>query len=89
MKRVRRLKHQTKEVQPFTSEEREKILSALPEGYARGFYEFAFWTGLRTGEQIGLSWENVDLDRKVIFIRESIVKGRKTGTKTQGSNRNH
>jgi len=89
MKRVRRLKHHTKEVQPFTSEEREKILSALPEGYARDFYEFAFWTGLRTGEQIGLRWDNVDLERKVIFIRESIVKGRKTGTKTKGSNRTH
>ncbi|NWO03114.1 MAG: tyrosine-type recombinase/integrase [Idiomarinaceae bacterium] len=89
MKRVRRLKHQTKEVQPFTPEEREKILLALPEGYARDFYEFAFWTGLRTGEQIGLRWENVDLERKVIFIRESIVKGRRAGTKTKGSNRTH
>lgn len=89
MKRVKRLKHQTKEVQPFTPEEREKILAALPEGYARDFYEFAFWTGLRTGEQIGLRWENVDLERKVIFIRESIVKGRRAGTKTKGSNRTH
>lgn len=89
MKRVKRLKHQTKEVQPFTPDEREKILAALPEGYARDFYEFAFWTGLRTGEQIGLRWENVDLERKVIFIRESIVKGRKAGTKTAGSKRTH
>jgi integrase len=89
MKRVKRLKHQTQEVQPFTPEEREKILAALPEGYARDFYEFAFWTGLRTGEQIGLRWDNVDLEKKVIFIRESIVKGREAGTKTKGSNRTH
>ncbi|MAD52843.1 tyrosine-type recombinase/integrase [Idiomarina sp. UBA3162] len=89
MKRVKRLKHQTEEVQPFTPEEREKILSALPEGYARDFYEFAFWTGLRTGEQIGLRWKNVDLNRKTIFICESIVKGKVAGTKTVGSRRTH
>ncbi len=89
MKSVKRMKVERKEVQPFNSDERERILAALPEGYARDFYEFAFWTGLRTGEQIGLRWENVDLDRGVVFIRESIVKGRKTGTKTTGSNRTH
>ena len=64
-------------------------MAALPEGYARDFYEFAFWTGLRTGEQIGLRWKNVDLERNVIFVRESIVKGREAGTKTVGSNRTH
>lgn len=89
MKRVRRLPREDKEVNPFTREERARILAALPEGYARDFYEFAFWTGLRTGEQIGLRWKNVDLKRKLIFIRESIVKGRETSTKTKGSNRNH
>ncbi|KFZ30052.1 hypothetical protein IDSA_05775 [Pseudidiomarina salinarum] len=89
MKSVKRLKVNSKEVQPFNADERERILAALPEGYAREFYEFAFWTGLRTGEQIGLRWENVDLERGVIFIRESIVKGRQAGTKTAGSNRTH
>lgn len=89
MKSVKRLKTEREEVQPFNADERERILAALPEGYARDFYEFAFWTGLRTGEQIGLRWENVDLERGVIFIRESIVKGRKAGTKTAGSNRTH
>ena len=89
MKSVKRLKTEREEVQPFNADERERILAALPEGYARDFYEFAFWTGLRTGEQIGLRWENVDLERGVIFIRESIVNGRIAGTKTAGSNRTH
>ncbi|GAB3294248.1 site-specific integrase [Pseudidiomarina andamanensis] len=89
MKSVKRMKTEREEVQPFNADERERILAALPEGYARDFYEFAFWTGLRTGEQIGLRWDNVVLERGVIFIRESIVKGRKAGTKTAGSNRTH
>lgn len=89
MKRVRPIKDERKEIKAFTPVEREKILTALPEGYARDFYEFAFWTGLRTGEQIGLRWKNVDLERKVAFICESIVKGREASTKTVGSNRTH
>ncbi|RUO72498.1 site-specific integrase [Pseudidiomarina sediminum] len=89
MKSVKRLKTEREEVEPFNNDERERILAALPQGYVRDFYEFAFWTGLRTGEQIGLRWENVDMERGVIFIRESIVKGRKAGTKTAGSNRTH
>ena len=89
MKSVKRLKTKREEVQPFNADERERILAALREGYAREFYEFAFRTGLITGEQIGLRWEYVDLERGVIFIRESIVKERKAGTKTAGSNRTH
>lgn len=89
MKSVKRMKTNREEVYPFTFNERERILAALPEGYARDFYEFAFWSGLRTGEQIGLRWANVDLERKVIFICESIVKGKKRGTKTDASNRIH
>ncbi|WP_404396663.1 tyrosine-type recombinase/integrase [Idiomarina loihiensis] len=89
MDKVDRLSAGSKEVEPFSPNEREEIILSLPEGYARDFYEFAFWTGLRTGEQIGLRWKNVDLNRKVIFIRESIVKGRQSGTKTKGSQRTH
>ena len=89
MKRVKRLPTKYKEVQPFDMREREKILTTLPEGYARDFYDFAFWTGLRTGEQIALRWKNVDLKKGYIYIRESVVKGKLAGTKTDSSNRNH
>lgn len=84
---IRRLNQQRPEPDPFSSEERAKILKALPKGYARDFYEFAFWSGLRTGEQIGLKWENVDLDNKRVFIRESVVGGMETGLKTNSSKR--
>ena len=76
----------TKEVEPFNAEEREKVIRTLPKGYARDFYEFAFWTGLRTGEQIGLRWKNVDLDRGYIYVRESVVKGKLVGLKTASVN---
>ncbi|GAB3294210.1 site-specific integrase [Pseudidiomarina andamanensis] len=64
------------------------MLEVFPRSNVRDFYVFAFGTFLRTGEQIGLRWDNVDIERGVIFIRESIMKGRKVGTKT-ASNRTH
>jgi integrase len=79
------------EPKPFTADEREKIISALPDNAARDFYIFAFWTGLRTGEQLGLRWQDIDLDRDKprIYIRQSIVNGKKAGTKTLSSTRTH
>lgn len=89
MTRTRPLVRKKEEVQPFNSQEREKILAALPDNSAKDFYEFAFWTGLRTGEQLGLTWQDVDFDRKRIYIRRSIVQGRAAGTKTASSARTH
>lgn len=36
------------------------ILKELAEQF-RSFYQFSFWTGLSTGEQLGLKWKDIDL----------------------------
>ncbi|MCC5880724.1 MAG: tyrosine-type recombinase/integrase [Idiomarina sp.] len=88
IKKTKRLKEQVKEVEPFSHSERTAILAALPEGAARDFYDFAMWTGLRTGEQIALQWKNVDIKQARIYVRASVVKGRLTeNLKTKGSMR--
>lgn len=74
---------------PFTEEERQKIICALPDNSARDFYVFCFWTGLRTGEALGLRWQDVDFAKKRIYIRQSIVNGKLAGTKNKGSARTH
>lgn len=74
---------------PFDAKEREAIINALPEGYGRDFYIFAFWTGLRTGEQLGLQWGDFDIEKRRIYIRRSIVHGKLAGTKTNSSFRTH
>ena len=86
--RIERAKHIKKEPEPFNAKEREKILAQMT-GQIRNLYEFAFWTGLRTGELLGLRKCDIDLDRKVIFVRRSIVKGKEKGTKTSSSARTH
>ena len=57
--------------------------------HVRNLYEFAFWTGLRTSELLALSRCDIDLERKVIFVREALVKGVIKGTKTKAGERNH
>ncbi len=86
--RIERAKHLKEEPKPFNKIEREKILAEMT-GHARNLYEFAFWTGLRTSELLGLRRCDIDLERKVIFVRKALVKGRMKGTKTISSNRTH
>lgn len=89
MDRCRVAPRRPKEPEPFNPHEREAILSALPQGPARDFYTFAFWTGLRTGEQLGLRWEDVDFNKGRIYIRHTIVNGKKAIPKTMSSARTH
>lgn len=71
---------------PFDPQEREAIIALAHQrypGHVHNMIEFWFWTGLRTGELLGLHWENVDLTSKTILIREALVRGeRKASTKT-------
>jgi integrase len=86
--RTKSFKHLKKEPEPFNNNEREKILSIMT-GEIRNLFEFAFWTGLRTSELIALRKCDIDLARRVIFVRKAIVDGREKGTKTRSSSRTH
>jgi integrase len=86
--RIKRFKHIKKEPEPFNPSEREKILAQMT-GQVRNLYEFAFWTGLRTSELLALRKCDIDLKRKVIFVRKALVHGREKGTKTKSGERTH
>jgi len=88
MDRIKRYKHVKKEPEPFTGDEREKILAQMT-GQVRNLYEFAFWTGLRTSELLALRKCDIDLKRGVIFVRKALVHGREKGTKTKAGERTH
>lgn len=82
--RIERYKQDTIEPQPFTQTEIEKILNALQSPY-KEFYQFAFYTGLRTGELLGLRWEDVDIENQLAHIRVNITSGKEKSPKTAGS----
>jgi integrase len=86
MDRIRNLRVNTREPKPFTKDEIQRILLQL-EGQEKNLIQFAFWSGLRTSELIALTWENVDLERNRIYVRQAIVHGKLKGTKTRSGNR--
>jgi integrase len=86
--RIKRFKHIKKEPEPFNAIERESILGQM-SGQVLNLYEFAFWTGLRTSELLALRKCDIDLKRKVIFVRKALVHGREKGTKTKSGERTH
>lgn len=81
MDRFRYLSPETREPQPFTPDEIDKIPAHL-DGQCRNMIQFAFWSGLRTSELIALRWQDVDLESERVHIRNAIVRQREKSTKT-------
>lgn len=96
---TKRLNEDT-DINPFTIAEREAIVNAFRTGcferysgshtrYA-DYVEFSFLTGARTSEVLGLKWEHVDFEKKMICLQEARVLAttggrgiQKKGLKTQ------
>lgn len=77
----------TYEVDPFSLDEITAILAAC-EGPARNLFQFAFWSGLRTSELIGLRWKDLDFEAGLIRVRQAVVvRQEKNTTKTQAGMR--
>jgi hypothetical protein len=51
----------------------------------RRYFRVLFFSGLRPGEQIGLQWDDIDWQRKIICVRRSIGRFGKGPTKTAES----
>lgn len=86
MTRIRNLKVQTREPEPFTLEEIDRILSVL-EGSPKYAVQFGFWTGLRTSELLALRWENVSIKEGYAVIKVALVHGRLKEPKTSSGKR--
>lgn len=58
------------ECDPYTWDELARVLQALP-AEKRPLFQFWAFTGLRTGELIGLRWSRVDLAAGTVYIQET------------------
>jgi integrase len=83
---IKPLKVQTTDVEPFSLEEVQLIISKVRPDF-RDYFLIRFFTGMRTGEVDGLQWKYVDIHKRQILIRETVVQGKVSSTKNLGSKR--
>ncbi|MCX6075050.1 MAG: tyrosine-type recombinase/integrase, partial [Campylobacterales bacterium] len=70
------------EVKPFSNEEVQIIIESA-EGALKNYLGIAFYTGMRSGEILGLMHQDITED--TISIKRSVSKGKVTTPKTHGS----
>ena len=83
---IKSLKEPKTDIQPLTLEEVWTFIDGVRKDY-RNYYLVRFLTGMRTSEIDGLTWENVDFNRREIVIKQALVKGKIVPPKTQESYR--
>lgn len=66
-------KLQKKEMQTIPETSIKSFLSLFDGDYFQPLITFALYTGLRQGELMGLSWDNVDLEHKALTVRQQLV----------------
>ncbi|MGL2442909.1 tyrosine-type recombinase/integrase [Helicobacter pylori] len=63
---------EAKAIEPFSLEEVKTLIENAPSLRLKAFLMVAFFTGLRTGEQLALTWEDIDFNNKTITINKSL-----------------
>ena len=77
-------KHTRKDKEPFTLEEVKLILDSC-KGQVHNMFSLLFFTGMRTGEMIGLKWSDIDFDKNTISISRTVGRGIEDKPKTESS----
>jgi len=70
----------------FTPEQVRHILRLAEEPFRTMFYILAM-TGIRAGELLGLQVEDIDFERRLLFIRRSVNRGNVQSVKSKASQR--
>lgn len=74
------------EPDPLTVKEISALLKKADSQFAN-FIEFNCYTGLRTGEMLGLTWDCIDWVNGVVRVRENVVVKVRKGPKTAAGRR--
>lgn len=79
------------EIRPFSKDEAKRFLAAAENDRLEALYVLGLTSGARWGELTGLYWSDLDLDRKVMHVQRSLIKGKGGYSfdtpKTRGSRR--
>ncbi|MFP6167506.1 tyrosine-type recombinase/integrase [Helicobacter pylori] len=63
---------EAKAIDPFSLEEIKTLIENAQSLRLKAFLAVAFFTGIRTGEQLALTWEDIDFNEKKIVINKSL-----------------
>ena len=72
---------------PLTRAEVAALLDAVAHEPVRYLFQFAFATGLRTGELYALRWNDIDARQRIAHVRRAIVESYEKCTKTRKGER--
>ena len=79
----RRKASEEDKIDPFNAAEIQAILGACKRIHDQALFQFAFSSGLRTGELIALKWRHIDWIGNTVRVEDNIVSGeRGTAEKT-------
>ena len=82
-------KSEMKEIQPLDAPEQRKLLDAIKGEEYEDLIIVDLFTGLRSGELIGLTWDCIDFEKGIISVKKQLVQTRQTGAEyTFGSLKN-
>lgn len=79
--KIKNTKHQSPPPDPFSRDEMERLLTWLHDKYGKDeavywlYFELAFWTGMRTGELLALTWDDIDWDAGLIKVSKVMSDG--------------
>jgi integrase len=74
-----------KKTKPALSEQQlVQLLNAVPINY-KSFFMVLALTGIRTGEALGLRWEDIDFATRTLQVKRAIYRGKESSPKTEDS----
>ena len=67
-------KVERKEITPLDREQARALLEAAAGNRLEALHMLAIHTGMREGELLGLKWEDVDLEKRVLRLRRALIR---------------
>lgn len=83
--RIRPPKMDKPPIHPFTAQEVFDIIKTAEMSNYRNYLNIAFFTGMRSGEIIGLKKEDIDLKNRILKVRRTRSRFGESSPKTRGS----
>lgn len=84
--RIPRFPGRSSKIKPLDPGEAKLLMTYAPFPY-RDYFQFTILTGVRTGEALGLRFEDFDLQKRLISIRRALTCGKVVSTKTESGER--